>query len=141
MDPGAKGDTAFRCHPGMWFLHKSLWPVQGVCTIQTVSGKCAPECSQASCTWQSTDSITLCLRVPMSTRCDVYHRLSAWLLSPAWLSRGSGSLRQRAGTLPHSEGKAGRWGLCRLAVQGSGCFLAQVLHVHTQVSPLPGTGW
>lgn len=46
--PGAKGDAAFRSHPGVWFLHKSLWPVQGVCTIRTVSGKCAPECSQAS---------------------------------------------------------------------------------------------
>lgn len=82
------------------------------------------------------DSITLCLRVPTSTRCDVYHCLSAWQLSPAWLSSGRGSLRQRPGTLPHSEGKAGRWGLCSPAVQGSSCFLAQrSAPAYTGVSP------
>lgn len=38
-----RGDAAFSIHPGMWVLHKSLWPAQWVYTIQTMSGKYAPE--------------------------------------------------------------------------------------------------
>lgn len=120
MDPGAKRHAAFR-HKS-WLVAVTQVPLacSGVYTIQKSFLENMPQSESMLiyCVWQLTNSIRFCASGCPSPLCLAVQ-------VPFGSSGGRGWLRQRAGTLPYSEGKAGSWGLCCLALYGSSSFLAQ----------------